>query len=79
MVIIGAENIVLRIFVGIGFILFFVVVVEDILAHFEFEGALAVIVHDEAKGDSNDSEQTTNVGKHVVQFSELTLNFQSDI
>lgn len=46
----------------VGFVLFFVVVVEEVLAHFEFKAALAVVVHYEAKCDGNNAEQTTNVG-----------------
>ena len=64
------------IFVDFVFVGFFVVVVKSVLAHFQLKAASTVVIHDQSKCHSNDSEQSSDVRQHVVDFSETSGNLQ---
>jgi hypothetical protein len=56
-----------------------VFVVEDLLAHLQLEGALSIIVHDEAKTNCDETEEPTDIGKHFIKLSEGSSNFIPDV
>lgn len=49
------------IFIDFVFVGFFVLVVKSVLAHFQLKAASTVVIHDQSKGHSNDSEQSSDV------------------
>ena len=62
-----------------GFVLLFIVVVKDVLAHFKLETTLPIIIHDKTDSDCDDPKEATNVGKHVVELSILSLNLEFNV
>jgi hypothetical protein len=51
-----------------------ILIIEIFLTHFKLKTALAIIFHNNAKQDRDNSKKTTNIRKHIIKFSKLSVN-----